>query len=85
MMNNTTRRRLLREWRIKKVTMYIVSLAVLVIGSIIMVQEVFSDSLKDIRKPITGFIIFEFGFMLLMDTYSWKFKNYLSKKMKKAR
>lgn len=71
-------RKEIRDWRIKKITMYIVSLAVLVIG---MVQGVFSDPLKeDIWKPITGFIIFEFGFMSLMETYQWSLRNYLYKK-----
>ena len=76
-------RKEIRDWRIKKITMYIVSLAVLVIG---MVQGVFSDPLKeDIWKPITGFIIFEFGFMSLMETYHWSLRNYLYKKRRKAR
>ena len=85
MTRKKTIRKEIRDWRIKKVTMYIASLAVLVIGGIISVQGVFSDPLKDIWKPITGFIIFEFGFMSLMETYQWSLRNYLSKKRKKAR
>ncbi len=82
---NTTRRRQIRDWRIKKVTMYIASLAVLLIGTIIMVQGFFSDPLKDTWKLITGFVICVAGVFSMIDTYHWKFKNYLSKKMKKAR
>lgn len=78
---NTTRRgQLIRNWRIKKVTMYIASLAVLVIGAIIMVQGFFSDPLKDTWKLITGFVICVFGVFSMIDIYHWKFKNFLSKK-----
>ena len=83
MMN--TRRKLLREWRMKKVTMYIVSLVVLVIGTIIMVQGFFSDPLKKPWQFITGFVICVVGIFSMIDICHWKFKNYLSKKMKKAR
>ncbi len=86
MMENITRRKqLIRDWRIKKVTMYIASLVVIVIGTIIMVQGFFSDPLKDTWKLITGFVICVAGVFSMIDTYHWKFKNYLSKKMKKAR
>lgn len=79
------KRKEVRNWRVRKITLYIVSLAVLVIGAIIMVQGIFSDPLKDTWKLITGFVICVFGVFSMIDTYHWKFKNYLSKKMKKAR
>ena len=78
-------RKEVRNWRARKITLYIVSLAVLVIGAIVMIQGALTDPLEDTWKFITGFVIFVVGGMLLMDTYHWKFKNYLSKKMRKAR
>lgn len=78
-------RKEIRDWRIKKITMYIASLAIIIIGAIIMVQGVFSDPLKDTWKFIAGFIICAAGIFSMIDTYHWKFKDFLSKKMKKAR
>ena len=79
------KRKEVRNWRARKITLYIVSLAVLVIGAIIMVQGVLSDPLKDTWKFITGFVICVAGGMLLMETYHWSLRNYLSKKRRKAR
>lgn len=79
------KRKEVRNWRVRKITLYIASLVVIVIGTIIMVQGFFSDPLKDTWKLITGFVICVAGVFSMIDTYHWKFKNYLSKKMKKAR
>ena len=83
---NTTRRgQLIRDWRIKKVTMYIASLAVIIIGAVVMIQGALTDPLEDTWKFIAGFIICAAGTFSMIDTYHWKFKDFLSKKMKKAR
>lgn len=82
---NTRRKQLIRDWRIKKITLYIASLAIIIIGVIIMVQGILSDPIKKPWQFITGFVICVAGVFSMIDTYHWKFKNYLSKKMKKAR
>lgn len=84
-MMNTRRKQLIRDWRIKKITLYIVCLSVLVIGTIIMVQGFFSDPLKKPWQFITGFVICVAGIFSMIDIYHWKFKDFISKKMKKAR
>lgn len=84
-MMNTRRKQLIRDWRIKKITLYIASLAIIIIGVIIMVQGILSDPIKKPWQFITGFVICVAGVFSMIDTYHWKFKNYLSKKMKKAR
>lgn len=85
MMENITRRRLLREWRMKKIAFYIISVIVIVIGAILTAKGIFSDPLKKPWQFITGFLICVAGIFSMIDTYHWKFKNYFSKKMKKAR
>ena len=82
---NTTRRRQIRDWRIKKITLYIISLIIIVIGTILIAKGIFSDPLKKPRQFITGFIICVSGIFSMIDTYHWKYKKYFSKKMKKAR
>lgn len=84
-MMNTRRKQLIRDWRIKKITLYIASLAIIIIGAIIMVQGILSDPIKKPWQFITGFIICVSGIFSMIDTYHWKYKKYLSKKMKKAR
>ncbi len=84
-MMNTRRKQLIRDWRIKKITLYIASLAIIIIGAIIMVQGILSDPIKKPWQFITGFVICVAGVFSMIDTYYWKFKNYFSKKMKKAR
>ena len=79
------KRKEVRNWRVRKITLYIASLVVIVIGTIIMVQGFFSDPLKDTWKLITGFVICVSGIFSMIDTYHWKYKKYFSKKMKKAR
>lgn len=81
MIRKKATRKEIRDWRARKITMYIASLVVIVIGTIIMVQGFFSDPLKDTWKLITGFVICVAGIFSMIDTYHWK----LSKKMKKAR
>ena len=77
MMNNTTRRKqLIRDWRIKKIGLYIISLLIIFLGTILTAKGIVSDPIKKPWQFITGFVIC---------VYHWKFKNYLSKKMKKAR
>lgn len=78
-------RKEVRDWRTRKITLYIVSLAVLVIGAIVMIQGALTNPLEDTWKFITGFTIFIFGLMSLMETYHWSLRNYLSKKRRKAR
>lgn len=82
---NTTRRRQIRDWRIKKITLYIASLAIIIIGVIIMVQGILSDPIKKPWQFITGFVICVAGVFSMIDTYHWKFKDFISQKMKKAR
>lgn len=84
-MMNTRRKQLIRDWRIKKITLYIASLAIIIIGAIIMVQGILSDPIKKPWQFITGFVICVAGVFSMIDTYHWNFKNYISKKMKKAR
>ena len=84
-MMNTRRKQLIRDWRIKKITLYIASLAIIIIGVIIMVQGILSDPIKKPWQFITGFIICVSGIFSMIDTYHWKYKKYFSKKMKKAR
>lgn len=82
-MKETRRRKEVRRWQIKKIALYIVSLAILVIGAIVTVQGV--DPLEQQWKFITGFAILLAGVFLFLETYGWSFKDYLSKKRKKAR
>jgi membrane protein YdbS with pleckstrin-like domain len=79
------KRKEVRNWRARKITLYIVCLSVLVIGTIIMVQGFFSDPLKKPWQFITGFVICVAGIFSMIDIYHWKFKDFISKKMKKAR
>ncbi|CDE14904.1 unknown [Clostridium sp. CAG:470] len=86
MMNNTTRRKqLIRDWRIKKIGLYIISLLIIFLGTILTAKGIVSDPIKKPWQFITGFVICVFGVFSMIDAYHWKFKNYLSKKMKKAR
>lgn len=82
---NTTRRRQIRDWRIKKISLYIISLLIILLGAILTAKGIFSDPLKKPWQFITGFIICVSGIFSMIDTYNWKYKKYLSKKMKKAR
>lgn len=83
---NTTRRgQLIRNWRIKEVSLYIISLLIILLGTILTAKGIFSDPLKKPWQFITGFIICVSGIFSMIDTYHWKYKKYLSKKMKKAR
>lgn len=84
-MMNTRRKQLIRDWRIKKITLYIASLAIIIIGAIIMVQGILSDPIKKPWQFITGFVICVAGVFSMIDTYHWKFKDFISQKMKKAR
>lgn len=49
-----------------------------------MVQGFFSDPLKKPWQFITGFVICVAGIFSMIDIYHWKFKDFISKKMKKA-
>ena len=82
-MMNTRRKQLIRDWRIKKITLYIASLAIIIIGVIIMVQGILSDPIKKPWQFITGFVICVAGVFSMIDTYHWKFKDFISQKMKK--
>ena len=79
------KRKEVRNWRVRKITLYIASLAIIIIGAIIMVQGILSDPIKKPWQFITGFVICVAGVFSMIDTYHWKFKDFLSKKMKKAR
>ena len=83
MMN--TRRKLLREWRMKKIAFYIISVIVIIIGAILTAKGIFSDPFVKPYQLITSMAFCIAGVFSMIDTYHWKFKNYLSKKMKKAR
>lgn len=86
MMENITRRKqLIRDWRIKKIGLYIISLLIILLGTILTAKGIVSDPIKKPWQFITGFVICVFGVFSMIDTYHWKFKNYFSKKMKKAR
>ena len=80
-----SRKAMIRKWRIRKIKLSILSLIPIIIGGVLIVQGLFAPPLKDNWKLITGFIICVSGIFSMIDTYHWKFKNYLSKKMKKAR
>lgn len=86
MMENITRRKqLIRDWRIKKIGLYIISLLIILLGTILTAKGIFSDPLKKPWQFITGFLICVAGIFSMIDICHWKFKDYLSKKMKKAR
>ncbi len=50
-----------------------------------MVQGILSDPIKKPWQFITGFVICVAGVFSMIDTYHWKFKDFISQKMKKAR
>jgi membrane protease YdiL (CAAX protease family) len=81
----TTRTRQLRDWRMKKIALYIISVIVTVIGAVLIAKGLFSDPIKDSWQLIIGFLILISGIFSILDTYHWKFKEYLSQKMRKAR
>ena len=84
-MTEERKRKEVRNWRARKITLYIACLAVIIIGAVVMIQGALTDPLEDTWKFIAGFIICAAGTFSMIDTYHWKFKDFLSKKMKKAR
>lgn len=85
MMGNITRRRLLRKWRMKKIAFYIISAIVIIIGAILTAKGIFSDPFVKPYQLITGMAFCIAGVFSMIDTYHWKYKDFISKKMKKAR
>lgn len=71
----------LRNWRIKKITMYIAGVVLIVTGIIVFVQSFLSGGAdKEAWKFILGFVAALAGALLFTDAWYESFKDYLRNK-----
>lgn len=71
----------LRNWRIKKIAMYIVSAVLFVLGIIVLIQSFLSgEATKDAWKFILGFAIFAAGLLVFAEAWNESFKDHLRNK-----
>lgn len=80
-MKKTERAKYLRNWRIKKVTMYLIGAALFVIGIIVFIQSFLSgSSTKEAWRFPFGFAIVIAGCLIFAEAWNETFKDYLRKK-----
>lgn len=71
----------LRNWRIKKIAIYLLGLALFVLGIIVVIQSFLSGGATiGAWMFILGFAIAGAGLFIFVDAWNEKFKDYLKKK-----
>lgn len=71
----------LRNWRIKKIAMYLLGLTLIPLGIVVFIQSFLSGSpTKGAWMFILGFAIAGAGLLIFVDAWNEKFKDYLKKK-----
>lgn len=72
----------LRNWRIKKIAIYLLGLALFVLGIIVVIQSFLSGGATiDAWMFILGIAIAGAGLSIFVDAWNESFKDYLKKKM----
>ena len=72
----------LKNWRIKKVALYLLGAVIIILGIIVFIQSFLSgDPRKYAWTCVVGFAIASVGFLIFVDAYNDTFNDYLSKKM----
>lgn len=76
-----SRKAMIRDWRIRKIKLYILSLIPIIIGGVLIVQGLFAPPLKDAWKFVTGFIVCISG-MLMYATIKteYTYKKFIEKR-----
>lgn len=59
-----SRKAMIRDWRIKKIKLYILSLIPIIVGGVLIVQGLFSPPLEETWKLMTGFFVCISGILM---------------------
>lgn len=74
------KREVLKRWRIRKVSIYLLGIIFIVAGAILFVQGLTISPIEHRWKMICGFFLMLVGMFLFTDMWNERFKDYLRKK-----